>query len=185
MFDVVIVGAGPAGTSASLFIAKSGKKTMVIDDCKSVTQRALIKNYYGLKEITGPELIETGKDQARKFGAEIIEAKVINITKVENGFKIETNQQEYEAKHVILATGMLVDLAEKVGLTTKQGTEPKVKTILDVTPEGKTNIEGIWATGIIAGVSVHTMITAGDGAKVTINLISELNGEHYVDHDRL
>ncbi len=50
---------------------------------------------------------------------------------------------------------------------------------------GKTNIEGIWAAGTCAGVSVHTIITAGDGAKVAINLISELNGERYVDHDVL
>jgi len=50
---------------------------------------------------------------------------------------------------------------------------------------GKTNVEGVWAAGTIAGVSVHTIITAGDGAKVAINVISELNGERYVDHDVL
>ncbi|MBY7142492.1 NAD(P)/FAD-dependent oxidoreductase [Virgibacillus sp. NKC19-3] len=185
MFDVVIVGAGPAGASAALFTAKSGKKTMVIDNDKGVTKRALMKNYYGVKEISGPDLIEIGKDQARHFGAEFVEAKVTTITKIEDGFKVETDQQEYEAKHVILATGMVADLAEKVGLTTKPGTEPRVKTILDVTPEGKTSMEGIWAAGIISGVSVHAIITAGDGAKVAINLLSELNGERYVDHDRL
>ena len=80
---------------------------------------------------------------------------------------------------------MLVDLAEKAGLKTKPGTEPRIKTVLDVDTAGKTNIEGIWAAGTIAGVSMHTIITAGDGAKVAINLISELNGERYVDHDIL
>lgn len=80
---------------------------------------------------------------------------------------------------------MLADLVEKAGLTAKPGTEPRVKTIPDVTPEGKINIDGIWAAGTIASVSVHTIITAGEGAKVAINLISELNGERYVDHDRL
>jgi thioredoxin reductase (NADPH) len=185
MFDVVIVGAGPAGASAALFTAKAGKKTLIIDNDKSVTKRAWIENHYGVKEITGPDLVETGKDQARKFGAEIVQATVTNISKAEGGFKVETDQQEYEAKHVIVATGMLADLAEKAGLTTKPGTEPRVKTILDVTPEGKTNIDGIWAAGTIAGVSMHTIITAGDGAKVAINVISELNGERYVDHDIL
>jgi thioredoxin reductase (NADPH) len=185
MFDVVIVGAGPAGASAALFTAKAGKKTLIIDNDKSVTKRAWIENHYGVKEITGPDLVETGKDQARKFGAEIVQATVTNISKAEGGFKVETDQQEYEAKHVIVATGMLADLAEKAGLTTKPGTEPRVKTILDVTSEGKTNIDGIWAAGTIAGVSMHTIITAGDGAKVAINVISELNGERYVDHDIL
>jgi thioredoxin reductase (NADPH) len=185
MFDVVIIGAGPAGASAALFTAKAGKKTVVIDNDKTVTKRAWVENHYGVSEISGPDLVETGKKQASKFGAELIQATVTNITKVENGFKVETNEQEYEAKHVIVATGFLVDLAEKVGLATKPGTEPRVKTILDVDAAGKTSIDGIWAAGTVAGVSVHTIVTAGDGAKVAINVISELNGERYVDHDVL
>ena len=185
MYDAVIVGAGPAGASAAIFTAKAGKQTLVIDNDKSVTKRAWIENHYGAKEVTGPDLVQTGKDQAAKFGAEFVTATVTNISKTENGFKVETDENSYEAKHVVIATGMSADLAEKVGLTTKPGTEPRIKTILDVDAAGKTNIDGIWAAGTIAGVSMHTIITAGDGAKVAINLISELNGERYVDHDIL
>jgi thioredoxin reductase (NADPH) len=185
MFEVVIIGAGPAGASAALFTAKAGKKTLVIDNDKTVTKRAWVENHYGVMEITGPDLVEIGKQQASKFGAEIVQATVTNITKVEDGFKVKTENGEYEAKHVILATGFLVDLAEKVGLTTKPGTEPRVKTIIDVDAAGKTNVEGMWAAGTVAGVSVHTIVTAGDGAKVAINVVSEINGERYVDHDVL
>ena len=76
-----------------------------------------------------------------------------------------------EAKNIIMATGFLTDLAETAGLQTKDGTEPRVKTIFDVDAAGKTNVEGIWAAGTCAGVSVHTIITSGDGAKVAINLM--------------
>jgi thioredoxin reductase (NADPH) len=185
MFDVVIVGAGPAGASAAIFTAKAGKSTLVIDNDKSVTKRAWIENHYGVKEATGPDLVETGKGQARKFGAEFAQGTVTNISKIDGGFNVEAEGNNYEAKHVIVATGMMADLAEAVGLTTKPGTEPRIKTILDVDAAGKTNIDGIWAAGTIAGVSMHTIITAGDGAKVAINVISELNGERYVDHDVL
>ncbi|MFP5112841.1 FAD-dependent oxidoreductase [Bacillaceae bacterium C204] len=185
MFDVLIVGAGPTGASAALFTAKAGKKTLVIDNDKSVTKRAWIENHYGVAEITGPDLVETGKKQATKFGAEIVQATVSNISKTENGLKVETEQGEFEAKHVILATGMSVDLAEASGLTTKPGTEPRIKTVFAVDAAGKTNIDGIWAAGTVAGVSMHTIITAGDGAKVAINVISEINGTRYVDHDVL
>ncbi|WP_026576783.1 FAD-dependent oxidoreductase [Bacillus sp. UNC438CL73TsuS30] len=185
MFDVVIVGAGAAGASAALFTAKAGKKTLVVDNDKSMTKRAWIENHYGVAEITGPDLIEIGKKQASKFGAELVQATVNNIVKTDNGFKVETDENSYEAQHVIIATGALVNLAETVGLKTKPGTEPRIKTVLDVTAEGKTNLDGIWAAGTVAGVSVHTIITAGDGAKVAINVISELNGERYVDHDVL
>lgn len=86
---------------------------------------------------------------------------------------------------MILATGVLTDLPEKMGLKTKPATEPRIKTILDVDANGKTSIEGIWGAGTVAGVSVHTIVTAGDGARVAINVISELNQERYVDHDVL
>jgi thioredoxin reductase len=183
MFDITIIGAGPTGASAALFAAKAGKKVLVIDNDKSVTKRAWVENHYGVMEITGPDLVETGKKQAAKFGAEFKEATVENIVKAESGFTIQTSDHSFESKHVIFATGMLTDLAEKIGLHTKPGTEPRIKTILDLDADGKTNIEGIWGAGTVAGVSMHTIITAGDGARVAINVISELNGERYVDHD--
>ncbi|AEH46556.1 FAD-dependent oxidoreductase [Parageobacillus thermoglucosidasius] len=185
MYDIAIIGAGPAGASAAIFTAKAGKKTVLIDNDKSITKRAWIENHYGVVETTGPDLVETGKKQAAKFGAELVVGQATNIEKTENGFRIQTDNGTFEAKHVILATGIAVDLAEKIGVKTKQGTEPRIKTVIDADADGRTNIEGIWAAGTVAGVSVHTIITAGDGAKVAINVISELNGERYVDHDVL
>lgn len=185
MYDIAIVGAGPAGSSAALFTAKAGKKTLVIDSDKSMTKRAWLENHYGIEEITGPDLVEIGKKQASKFGAEYISGTVTNITIKDSGFVIETENQTYEANQVILATGISVDLAERIGIKTKEGTEPRIKTVIDVDSYGATNVDGIWAAGTVAGVSVHTIITSGDGAKVAINVISKLNGERYVDHDVL
>ena len=185
MYDILIIGAGPAGASAGLFAAKAGKKTLLIDNGKSMTKRAWIENHYGINEITGPELVEVGKKQAAKFGAEVLEDQVTNILKTDSGIKVETEHGTYETNQVIISTGVGLDLADKVGLKTKAGTEPRIKTVLDVSPEGKTNIDGIWAAGTVAGVSVHTIITAGHGASVAINVISELNGARYVDHDVL
>jgi thioredoxin reductase (NADPH) len=185
MYDIIVIGAGPAGASAALFAAKAGKKTVVIDSDQSITKRAWVENHYGVLETSGPDLVEIGKKQAAKFGAELVESKVTNITKGEQGFTVTAESGSYEGKHVILATGVLTELAEQVGVQTKPGTEPRIKTVFDATPEGKTSVEGIWAAGTAAGVSVHTIITAGDGAKVAINVISELNGERYVDHDVL
>ncbi|QQE78269.1 NAD(P)-binding domain-containing protein [Alicyclobacillus sp. SO9] len=185
MVDVAIVGAGPAGGSAAIFTAKAGQDTLVLHNNQSVTRRAWLENHYGAKDVSGPDLIETGKQQAEKLGAKFVEAEVENITKTADGFQIETNNGNYEAKQVIIATGMYTTLAEKIGLKTKPGTEPRIKTILDVDTQGKTNIDGIWGAGTIAGVSMHTIITAGDGAKVAINLLSELKGERHVDHDVL
>ncbi|MGO4369914.1 FAD-dependent oxidoreductase [Paenibacillus sp. 2TAB19] len=185
MYDIAIIGAGPAGASAAIFSAKAGKKTVMFENNKGMTKRAWFENHYGVVEIGGPDLIETGKKQALKFGTEIKEETVQNITVIEGGFMIESDGGAYEAKHVLLATGAATDLAEHIGVQTKAGTEPRIKTVVAVDPSGKTNIPGIWAAGTVAGVSVHAIITAGDGAKAAINIISEMNGERYVDHDVL
>ncbi|QQE73652.1 FAD-dependent oxidoreductase [Brevibacillus composti] len=186
MYDIAIIGAGPAGASAALFAAKAGKSTLLVDSDKGMTKRAWVENHYGVKGISGPEMIEIGKQQAAHFGAKLIADQVTEITKTADGFSLATEENgSFEAKHVILATGLSVDVAEKAGVATKPGTEPRIKTVVDADASGKTNIPGIWAAGTCAGVSVHTIITAGDGAKVAINIISELNGERYVDHDIL
>lgn len=186
MYDVAIIGGGTAGGSAAIFAAKANKKTVVIDSDQSMTRRAWIENHYGVPEVSGPDLIETGKRQAVRLGAEWVTGKVSNIEPLpEGGFSITTDEAAYQAKHIILATGALVDLAEKIGLEIVPGTEPRIKSIVKTDASGRTKVNGIWAAGTCAGVSVHTIITAGDGAKVAINVISELNGERYVDHDVL
>ncbi|MDD9270134.1 FAD-dependent oxidoreductase [Paenibacillus sp. GCM10023248] len=184
-YDIIIIGAGPAGASAALFTAKAGKKTLVIDSDHSVTKRAWIENHYGVEGITGPDLVETGKKQATKFGAEFVQDKATKLDQAGDGFQVTAENGTYEGKYVILATGLSADLAEASGIQTKPGTEPRIKTVVDADAQGNTSLKGVWAAGTIAGVSMHTIVTAGDGAKVAINVISELNGARYVDHDVL
>ncbi|MBM7645842.1 thioredoxin reductase [Scopulibacillus daqui] len=186
MYDVVIIGGGPAGQSAALFTSKGQLKTLLLDNEKGLTQRALIRNHYGADDVPGGELVAVGRKQAEKFGTEFNKANVTNVIKKDEGFTIETEEGDtYEGKQIILATGANSKLAETIGLNTKPSSEPYVKHVVDVDAAGRTNIEGIWAAGTAAGVSVHTIITSGDGAKVAVNLLSDLKGERYVDHDAL
>ena len=185
MYDVAIIGAGPAGASAALFTAKSGVKTVMFDSGKSITAKAWVENHYGVKEIEGPSLLQTGQEQAIKFGTELVKDEVQRIN--ENGamYTIETSEGSYDAEHIIFATGMSVKLAEAFGLDTRDGREPRVAKIIQVDKNGHTSYPKVWAAGTVAGLSVHTIITAGDGARVAVNVISALKGKRYVDHDVL
>ncbi|MBD2847148.1 FAD-dependent monooxygenase [Paenibacillus sp. IB182496] len=186
MAEVIIIGAGPAGASAALFTAKAGKETVVIDSDQSITKRAWIENHYGVPETAGPDLLETGKRQAEKFGAKLIAGKAVKIESGDSGVRVHTESGEVlEGQHAIVATGLFAELAEASGIAVKPGTEPRIKTVVDCDAAGRTSLTRVWAAGTAAGVSVHTIVTAGDGAKVAINVISELNGERYVDHDVL
>ena len=111
MYDVIIVGAGPAGISASLYTVRGNLKTLVIYKEKSALEKSKkIENYYGFENgIKGEELDKIGIEQAKNLGAEILNDEVTNIQIdfKENAqmFKIQTLSNEFKAKAVILATG--------------------------------------------------------------------------------
>jgi len=106
MYDVIIIGAGPAGISASLYMKRAGLNVLIISKGYGALEKASkIENYYGLKDVvSGKELFDTGEEQAKKLGIEIIEDEVTNVQK-DNYFTVTTINREYEAKKVVLATG--------------------------------------------------------------------------------
>jgi thioredoxin reductase len=185
--DVVIVGGGPAGASAAVFTARAELATVVIDADKGITRRAMLNNHFGFPDgIPGPELVDRGRAHATNAGATWITGDVEAIEAHDGTFTVRTaDGEEIVARQVILATGMSVAAAEAAGVTITDATEPRIKSIVKVDPEGRSSVPGIWAAGTVAGASVHTVVTAGDGARVAINLLSELRGERYWDHDVL
>jgi len=106
MIDVIIIGKGPAGISASLYTSRANLKTLLIGKNESVLKKAeKIENYFGFsKPISGNELIREGEKQALSLGVQIIDDEVIAISK-KDYFEITTSQSKYECKTVLLATG--------------------------------------------------------------------------------
>lgn len=106
MYDVTIIGKGPAGISASLYTKRAGLNTLIIGkDGGALEGAEKIENYYGLdKALTGKELILRGIKQAEELNIEIITDEVVDI-KNENCYKILTRKNTYESKTLILATG--------------------------------------------------------------------------------
>lgn len=93
------------------------------------------------------------------MGADVAAAQVVNVVRNGDHFEVQTEEKVYAAVQVILATGLYTDLAEHIGVQTKPGTGPRVKTVVDVGSQGDTFKEGIWGAGTVAGVSLHTIVT--------------------------
>lgn len=106
MYDVIIVGKGPAGIAASLYTSRANLKTLVIGkDGGALEKTEQIQNYYGTElNITGKQLLENGWKQAENLGTKLLTEEVVGI-KVEKTFIIKTRNAEYESKVVLLATG--------------------------------------------------------------------------------
>ncbi len=186
-YDLVIVGGGPAGASAAIFAARAGLHTLVLDADKGMTRRALVNNHLGFPQgIAGPDLVERGQEHARQAGADWVTDEATTIDRSNGSLRLNgVDGRTFEANQVLLTTGASVALGQAAGVETRPATEPRMKDAIVVDHDGRTNLPGIWAAGTAAGVSVHTIITAGDGARVAINIISTVKGERHVDHDVL
>lgn len=109
MYDVIIIGAGPAGASAAIYTARGNLKTVVIDKAPNTGALAIthkIANYPGVEgELTGKELLDKMRGQAEGFGAEFVQTTITGVD-IEGETKyVFTVDGMYEGRSVIVATG--------------------------------------------------------------------------------
>lgn len=105
MYDVIVIGSGPAGISASIYLKRAEKNVCIISDGNSALRKANnIENYYGVESISGEKLYNIGIEQAKKLQIPIEMDEVTNIS-FDKNFIVRTVNREYESKYVILATG--------------------------------------------------------------------------------
>lgn len=109
MYDVIIIGAGPAGASAAIYTARGNLKTLVIDKAPNTGALAIthkIANYPGvIGELSGKDLLDTMREQAKGFGAEFIQTTITAVD-VEGDTKyVFTADGIYESKSIVIATG--------------------------------------------------------------------------------
>ena len=108
-FDVIIIGAGPAGYTAAIYTSRAKRETLIISGNLPGGQLMLttdVENFPGFaKGIMGPELMTTMREQAERMGTIIIDDEVVNVDFRHKPFKVLTYSEEYESDAVIIATG--------------------------------------------------------------------------------
>jgi len=110
MYDVIIVGAGPAGLTAAIYTSRRNLKTLVLSKGLSdqVSETPHIENYPGFEKIEGYKLIQKFEEQVRDSGVGIIFEEVIGIVPKKNSFIVKTvAKKSYEGKTLILAFGKI------------------------------------------------------------------------------
>jgi alkyl hydroperoxide reductase subunit F len=111
LYDLAIIGGGPAGVAAGVYAARKRLKTIFITESfgGQSTDSMGIENWIGIKKISGPDFGKVLEDHLRSYAGDSIEIKagekVTNIAKDGNVFKVETGNNAYQAKTVLITTG--------------------------------------------------------------------------------
>lgn len=110
-WDLIIIGAGPAGLTAGIYAGRSGLKTVILEEKMAGGEAAVapwIENYPGFESIGGHELVEKMAAHCRKFGAQVNELeKVVSVNFKGEKKLVKTGKDEYSASAVIVASGTM------------------------------------------------------------------------------
>jgi len=108
-YDVIIIGAGPAGYTAGIYSSRAGYNTLLLSGTLPGGQLMTtteVENYPGFRSgIMGPDLMVDMRDQCKGVGTTIVDDEVVNVDFRRRPFKILTGGEEYEGRAVIIATG--------------------------------------------------------------------------------
>jgi thioredoxin reductase (NADPH) len=177
--DVAVVGDGPGGLSAALFLAKNGLQVTVYGQDKTAMHFAMLSNYLGIPKIHGSDFQTTAREQVTAHGGRIEEARVESVSSQGDRFELALEGgRSVQCRYLILSEGKSPRLAQQLGLAfdAERG--------LDTDTNGKTRLDRVYAVGRLArpGRS-QAIISAGDGAAAAIDILSLEKGESFTDWD--
>jgi thioredoxin reductase (NADPH) len=180
MPDVIVIGDGPGGLSAALFLAKNKLDVVVFGEDKTAMNYALLRNYLGIREITGTELQRVAREQVSAFGVALRDAHVEAIAAAgKHKFAVTlAGGEQLAAKYLVLSEGKSPRLAKQLGLVFEE------KTGIATDRNAKSSLDGVYVVGRSArpGRS-QAIISAGDGAAAAIDILSREQEADVVDWD--
>lgn len=179
MTSIAVIGDGPAGLSAALFLAKNGQDVTVYGQDETAMHYALLHNYLGIDEIAGPDFQERARAQVQRHGAELVDDRVTVISSDGDRFRIVTEQgRDDGADYVVLAAAKKgSSLAEQLGIgASSEG--------VDVDTEYRTSVDRVYAVGRLARPNrSQAIISAGAGAVAALDILSRESGKDVTDWD--
>lgn len=178
-YDVTVVGAGPAGLSAAVFLSRTEFDTLLLEDGESILRRnAHLENYLGFPAgVNSRLLLEMGLDQAERMGCSYRKTGVTGIEEAGDSFRVWTEDGVTESGYVVVASWSDASILDSLDVETEQrGSKTYV-----VQEEGRTSVEGLYSTGRLAGIPHQTIVAAGHGARTALSLIHDSDVPFYHD----
>lgn len=187
--DVLIVGGGVAGLSCALYTSKAGLSTVVLNHGNPQLQSVeSVWNMPGMMDgVSGASWLESTRQQVSKFGGEIEEAKVESIVFSRRPYFVVTeNKTEWIAKYIVFAANLGYPLLERHGFPisiNEHVPSRKIRKVDGIGYDGKTEFPGVYIAGLLADIPSQTVIAAGQGAFVGIQIASDHLQRPFMWHD--
>lgn len=177
MASIAIVGDGPGGLSAALFLAKNGQEVTVYGDDQTAMHYAFLHNYLGVPDISGTEFQAIARDQVAGFGADFRPTRVTSVQELATGFEVTTDDGSQQVDYLVLSEGKSPELALALGLEESEDGIAHDR-------EFHTAIDGVYVLGRAARRNrSQAIISAGAGATAAIDILSRIEGKDVQDWD--
>lgn len=177
MATVAIIGDGPGGLSAALFLAKNGHEATVYAMDKTAMHFAYLYNYLGIPEMDGSEFQMVSRQQVRGLGAEIKEEEVTKVTAGDR-FAVTSESGTAAFDYVIFAEGKNPELAQSMGLAVEESGA------IQVDRDNRSSMDRVYVVGRSARPErSQAIISAGAGATAALDILAIEAGENVTDWD--
>ncbi len=105
-YDAIVIGRGPAGMSASIYLKRGNLNVLAIGKDRGILEQVQeVENVYSLGKTTGIEIQKQGENHAKELGVEIIESEVLRIEFTADGYIVKTKEEEFKTSFVFLGIG--------------------------------------------------------------------------------
>lgn len=180
MARIAVVGDGPAGLSAALFLAKNGHETTVYGDDDSLMEYAELHNYLGTPGMTGAQFQDVARRQVEDAGATLATSQALDVQVTGEGFAVNADQQGDAASvdYVVIAGGKdSQELAESLGAT-------MADRAVQVDGDSQTSVDRLYAAGhLVRPERSQAIISAGWGAAAALDIMAREAGRDVHDWD--
>lgn len=177
MARVIVVGDGPGGLSAALFLAKNGHDVTVFGQDKTAMNYAYLYNYLGIPEIDGTEFQGIARSQVERYGAELRDEEVMSIV-VSSSFEVMTDSSSYQSDYLVLTEGKDPELARSLGV------DEDDSGVIVVDRDMRSSVNNVYVVGrSVRPTRSQAIISAGAGAVAAVDILAREAGEDIQDWD--
>lgn len=177
MARVNIVGDGPGGLSAALFLAKNGHEVKVFGQDDTAMNHAYLYNYLGLPEIAGTEFQQIARQQVTDQGGQLVDEEVTSVSAAD-AFTVSAASGEHQSDYLVLTEGKSPDLAASLGLDTDDSGA------IAVDADYMASIDRVYVVGrSVRPNRSQAIISAGAGAIAALDILAREEGKDVQDWD--